>query len=105
MPAVAYQPMRRHKMCARVAENSLGGRCERLLEDDAGEIGMRCGGLNCEIGAEVFTDENDGIDRKVPGSRQVADGRIRVFAPPRFTGMGEAALPVSAKVKGKNIQP
>ena len=91
-------------MCPCIVEDGQRRRRERLFEDDAGKIGMPCGSLNREIGAEVFTNENDGIDRYVPGSGQIVDCRIGVFAPSRFTGMRKAALPISAIVEGKNIE-
>ncbi len=92
--------------CARASlKMARVGDASGLFENNAREIGMRRSGLNGEIGAQVFTNEDDGIHRNVTGSSQVGDRRTGIFAPPRFTGVDEAALPISAIVKSKNIQP
>ncbi len=58
-----------------------------------------------EVGAEILPDKDDCIAGNVPGSSQVADRRIGVFAPARFTGARKVALPIAAIVKGKNVHP
>ena len=57
---------------SRIAEDGCGGIVEWLLEDDAGEIGVSCGDLESEIGAEIAADEDDRCGRDVARSGEIS---------------------------------
>jgi len=91
-------------MRPRIVEDGCRRRLQRRFKDDAGKIGMGCGGFEGEICAKVATGEDNGRERNMACAGEVLKGRFCIFAPAPFAGVFEMALAVAAVIKRENVE-